>query len=66
MTALEIITRELGRTSSPDEHLVDDLNADDLDKMVVAMALEDELGVTLTDEQVEAWEFVRDILEDVL
>lgn len=66
MTALEIITRELGQTASPDEHLVDDLNADDLDKMVIAMALEDELGVTLTDEQVKAWEFVRDILEDVL
>ncbi len=46
--------------------LVDDLGADSLDLVDLAMAIEDEFGVTIPDEKLERIRTVEDIIENLL
>ncbi|AEH51140.1 acyl carrier protein [Pseudothermotoga thermarum DSM 5069] len=49
-----------------DADLVDDLGADSLDLVDLAMAIEDEFGVTIPDENLEKIRTVGDIIENLL
>lgn len=47
----------------PEKSLVADLGADSLDTSTIALAIEDEFGVTVNDE--DSWETVGDIIDEV-
>lgn len=47
----------------PEKSLVGDLGADSLDTSTIALAIEDEFGVTVNDE--DSWETVGDIIDEV-
>ncbi|MEM2031093.1 MAG: acyl carrier protein, partial [Archaeoglobaceae archaeon] len=60
----EIIADKLGvdiDEVTDDADLIDDLDADSLDLVDLAMAIEDEFGVTIADEELEKIRTVRDI-----
>lgn len=48
---------------TPDASLTDDLGADSLDSVELNMALEDELGIAIPDEQLMGIKKVSDILD---
>ncbi len=48
---------------TPEARLEADLGADSLDKVEIAMKVEEEFGLTLPDEQTEAIETVEDLCE---
>lgn len=47
---------------SPDSKFADDLGADSLDVVELLMALEDEFGLTIDEEEAENIETVRDVV----
>lgn len=64
----EIIAKHLGhkhRQVTPEQTLVENLGADSLDIIEICMAIEDEYGISITDEQCDAWETVRDVIDCV-
>jgi len=61
-----IIGDQLGvdvTTLTPDAHLLDDLGADSLDVVELVMALEEEFGVEIPDDDVENIRTVSDVTE---
>ena len=53
---IKIISEQLGKDESeitPESHFVDDLDADSLDTVELMMALEEEFGVKIPDEEEE-------------
>ncbi|MGB9789963.1 acyl carrier protein [Thermotoga caldifontis] len=64
----EIIADKLGvdiDEVTDDADLIDDLDADSLDLVDLAMAIEDEFGVTIADEELEKIRTVRDIFREL-
>ncbi|MDW8139118.1 acyl carrier protein [Pseudothermotoga sp.] len=64
----EIIADKLGvdiDEVTDDADLIDDLDADSLDLVDLAMAIEDEFGVTIADEELEKIRTVRDIFKEL-
>jgi acyl carrier protein len=59
---LEVNTDEL----VPEANLLDDLGADSLDVVELAMALEDEFGLQVPDEDLEDIRTVQDIVEYIV
>jgi acyl carrier protein len=61
-----IIGDQLGvdvSTLTPDAHLLDDLGADSLDVVELVMALEEEFGIEVPDDDVENIRTVSDVVE---
>ena len=61
-----IISEQLGvevSTLTPDAHLLDDLGADSLDVVELVMALEEEFGIEVPDDDVENIRTVSDVVE---
>ena len=50
---------------TPATHFVNDLNYDSLDVMEFAMEVEDELGITIPDDQVDKLHTVEDVINYV-
>jgi len=50
---------------APETHLVEDLRLDSLDAVEISLTLEDEFGVEITDEELEDWQTVSDIVKSV-
>lgn len=48
---------------TPDSKLLEDLGADSLDFVEMLMALEDDFGVTITDEQAKELKTVNDVIK---
>ena len=48
---------------SAESHFVNDLNYDSLDHVDFAMKIEDEFGVSVPDEDVDRFKFVRDVAD---
>ena len=48
-----------------DTNLMKDLSADSLDAVEIIMAIEDEYGIEIPDEEAEKFETVRDLVEYV-
>ena len=46
----------------PEDHLFDDLHCDSLDRVSLAIALEEKLGVEIPDHVVERWFVIGDVL----
>lgn len=65
----EIIAEQLGidnvDTITPQTSLIDDLEADSLDAVEVIMALEDEFGIEIPDEEAENFKTIGDIAKFV-
>jgi acyl carrier protein len=64
----EIIADKLGvdiDEVTDDADLIDDLDADSLDLVDLAMAIEDEFGVTIPDEELEKIRAVRDVFKEL-
>jgi len=62
----DILAEQLGvesATLTPEANLVDDLGADSLDVVELVMALEEEFGVEIPDEEVENIRTIRDVVE---
>ncbi len=51
---------------TPDSRLIEDLNYDSLNQVELVMEIEDEFGVTITDESAENVKTVRDAAEVLL
>ncbi len=61
-----IVTDQLGvdkESLSPEANLLDDLGADSLDVVELVMALEEEFGIEVPDDDVENIRTIRDILK---
>jgi acyl carrier protein len=61
-----IISEQLGvevASLTPDAHLLDDLGADSLDVVELVMALEEEFGIEVPDDDVENIRTVSDVVE---
>ena len=64
----KIIAKELSVSEeevTPDASFIDDLNADSLDLVELIMALEEEFGVKITDEEADKIKTVRDAMDYV-
>ncbi len=62
----EIVALQLGLSEEdiqPDSTFVDDLGADSLDVIELLMALEEEFGVDIPDEDAEEFETVSDVIK---
>ena len=62
----DILAEQLGvelTVLTPEANLVDDLGADSLDVVELVMALEEEFGVEIPDEEVENIRTIRDVTE---
>jgi len=60
----KIIAEQLGVEESevnPDSHFIDDLGADSLDTVELVMALEEEFGIEIPDEDAEKIQTVGDV-----
>ncbi len=60
----ELLVDELGvepELIQPESTLVEDLGMDSLDALEVAMALEEEFRIEVSDEEVATWETVADL-----
>lgn len=51
------------REIKPEDSLVDDLGADDLDEIEVVMALEEEFGITICEEDAQGLKTVQNIYD---
>lgn len=63
-----IICEQLGVEEGalvPEAHLLDDLGADSLDVVELVMALEEEFGIEVPDEDVENIRTIRDVVQYV-
>ena len=61
-----IIVEQLGVDESevtPEAHFIDDLGADSLDTVELVMALEEEFGVEISDEDAEKIQTVGDVIK---
>ncbi len=61
-----IITEQLGVDESevkPEAHFIDDLGADSLDTVELVMALEEEFGIEISDEDAEKIQTVGDVVK---
>ncbi len=61
-----IVTDQLGvdkESLSPEANLLDDLGADSLDVVELVMALEEEFGIEVPDDDVENIRTIRDIVK---
>lgn len=59
-----IIVKQLGVDESevtPEAHFIDDLGADSLDTVELVMALEEEFGIEISDEDAEKIQTVGDV-----
>ena len=64
----EIIVEQLGVEESDvtmDTHLMKDLEADSLDAVEIIMAIEDEYGIEIPDEDAEKFQSVSDLVKFV-
>lgn len=64
----EIIVEQLGVDGSDvtmDTHLMKDLEADSLDAVEIIMAIEDEYGIEIPDEDAEKFQSVSDLVKFV-
>ena len=64
----EIIVEQLGVDESDvtmDTHLMKDLQADSLDAVEIIMAIEDEYGIEIPDEDAEKFQSVSDLVKFV-
>ena len=64
----EIIVEQLGVEESkvePDTHLMKDLEADSLDAVEIIMAIEEEYGIEIPDEDAEKFQQVSDLVDFV-
>ena len=65
----EIIAEQLGVSDvdsiTPSTSLINDLDADSLDAVEIIMAIEDEFGVEIPDEDAEGFKNIGDIVEYV-
>lgn len=64
----EIIAEQLGVDESDvtmDTHLMKDLEADSLDAVEIIMAIEDEYGIEIPDEDAEKFQSVSDLVKFV-
>lgn len=64
----QIIGKHLGcepHRVTDDAELRDDLGADGLDSVELAMKVEEAFDITLTDDEVERWETVGDVIASV-
>ncbi len=52
-----------GDSITPDSSLIDDLNADSLDMVELVMAMEQEFGISIPDEEAERIKTVGDAIE---
>ncbi|MGX9966092.1 acyl carrier protein [Roseomonas sp. F4] len=62
---LELVTEHLGREAGEvtlDSNFEDDLGADSLDTIELAMGFEEEWGIVIMDDEIEGLETVRDAL----
>lgn len=60
----QIIVEQLGVDESevtPEAHFIDDLGADSLDTVELVMALEEEFGIEISDEDAEKIQTVGDV-----
>lgn len=65
----EVISQQLGvdvAGINVEHHLVDDLKADSLDTVELVMAIENEFGIEIPDEEAEKLLTVQEIIEKVL
>ena len=61
----EIVSEQLeidAKTITADTRLNEDLNADSLDVVEILMALEDEFGVDIPDEEIEKMKTIGDVV----
>jgi len=61
-----IIVEQLGVDEAevvPEAHFIDDLGADSLDTVELVMALEEEFGIEISDEDAEKIQTVSDVLK---
>lgn len=64
----EIIVEQLGVSADqvkPESNLIDDLGADSLDAVELVMAVEEEFGIEVPDEEAEKLRSVGDIVSHV-
>ena len=64
----EIIVEQLGVDENDvtmDTHLIKDLEADSLDAVEIIMAIEDEYGIEIPDEDAEKFQSVSDLVKFV-
>ena len=62
----DIIVEQLGVTAeqvTPEAKFIEDLGADSLDTVELVMALEEEFGIEVPDEQVEKLQSVGDVMK---
>ncbi|MBN1774967.1 MAG: acyl carrier protein [Oscillospiraceae bacterium] len=52
-----------GESISPESSLIDDLNADSLDMVELVMAMEQEFGISIPDEEAERIKTVGDAID---
>lgn len=64
----DIIVEQLsvdGSMVTPDTNLIKDLEADSLDAVEIIMAIEEEFGIEIPDEEAEKFQTVGDLVEYV-
>jgi acyl carrier protein len=62
----EIVAEQLGRDASEvtnEASFIEDLGADSLDIVELVMAMEDEFGIEIPDEEAEKIKTVKDVIE---
>ncbi|MGA7104960.1 MAG: acyl carrier protein [Candidatus Deferrimicrobiaceae bacterium] len=62
----EIVAEQLGKDASEvtnEASFIDDLGADSLDIVELVMAMEDEFGIEIPDEEAEKIKTVKDVIE---
>lgn len=62
---IEIIVEQLGVSAeevTPEAHFIDDLGADSLDLVELIMAMEEEFGMEISDEEAEKIQTVQDAI----
>jgi acyl carrier protein len=62
----EIVAEQLGRDANEvtnEASFIDDLGADSLDIVELVMAMEDEFGIEIPDEEAEKIKTVKDVIE---
>ncbi len=66
--AIKIIAENLGSVTAdvkPENHLVNDLGADSLDKVELVMALEDEFEIEIPDEAFDSIQTVQHVIDHI-